>query len=693
MSIDNNKMQVDIENLFKQNVNDLSAIKELYRKLKEMEEKITQIKYIDSALAKKLKKEYENLKRIILDENVTLYLDKKIEVNTKLINDINEAISHFNLQLDNIKSNVKENYAKKSEIGTPLTAALKSQMTDTSKVYVYTGSEDGMTNGNWYSHNGNEWVSGGVYNSSAVSTTNKSYLINSKAEIVSDNKYVQGEGTLTTLTNSAFIKFDCYGITKIAYGRTRAFVQGEGVGYYDSQMNKIGYEKDFEVIKTVSGYTYYLLDLSKYQNVKYIITTRRYGDLWQVDYKFYNYYEFYSDGAYEISSKNIIDNEVRERVKSIYTNVEEIKPNYISKKTDILSKDYSLKGNGNVVSNNQYIKQTGDIVTNENSSYLKISCGGLSKVIYARTKQFVEGEGVGYYNEDLAKVGYETSFNLIKTENGYYYYLFDLTNYPGTKYILTTKQYSTLWAIDFKIYDYYNFYETESISTLLNCSLADIELRKKVKNIEEELNGSIVNHILKDKKWTIIGDSLSDETNVLPNRKYSTMIKELTGVNVQNLAHAGFGWKNGDNYFVEIAKSIATDSDILTFMGSINDKDYTLGTATDKTTDTIGGCINLAIDNAYNKNLGIKIGLISPIPSGSTNIPSNTDCFLHKLTVLMEEVANLRGVPFLDLFHSSNIRTNNTSFVSSYMLDDTHLNELGQEKFMVNRILSFITSI
>ena len=47
MSIENNKMQVDIENLFKQNVNDLTSIKELYRKLKEVEKKFLQIKYID----------------------------------------------------------------------------------------------------------------------------------------------------------------------------------------------------------------------------------------------------------------------------------------------------------------------------------------------------------------------------------------------------------------------------------------------------------------------------------------------------------------------------------------------------------------------------------------------------------------------------------------------------------------------
>ena len=70
MPKENNKMQVDIENLFKQNANDLSAIKELYRKLKEVEEKISQIEYINSTLVDKLKKDYEKFKSEILNENI-----------------------------------------------------------------------------------------------------------------------------------------------------------------------------------------------------------------------------------------------------------------------------------------------------------------------------------------------------------------------------------------------------------------------------------------------------------------------------------------------------------------------------------------------------------------------------------------------------------------------------------------------
>ena len=85
MAIDINKHEVDIDNLFKQNENDLNSIKELYRKLKEMEKKISQIKYIDTNLADKLKKDYEKLKKVILDENIQLQLDNKInEVNSQL---------------------------------------------------------------------------------------------------------------------------------------------------------------------------------------------------------------------------------------------------------------------------------------------------------------------------------------------------------------------------------------------------------------------------------------------------------------------------------------------------------------------------------------------------------------------------------------------------------------------------------
>ena len=70
MPIDINKHEVDIENLFKQNANDLSSIKELYRKIEELENKIEQINYINTKLVDKLKKDYEKFKNENLNGGV-----------------------------------------------------------------------------------------------------------------------------------------------------------------------------------------------------------------------------------------------------------------------------------------------------------------------------------------------------------------------------------------------------------------------------------------------------------------------------------------------------------------------------------------------------------------------------------------------------------------------------------------------
>ena len=110
MSYDINSQQVDIENLFKQNVNDLASIKELYRKLEEMEKKILQIKYINEVIGDKLKKEYESLKDLI--QNGTnqpgvsqTELNNKIsEINTRIDN-LNNEINEISSRLDNIVIN------------------------------------------------------------------------------------------------------------------------------------------------------------------------------------------------------------------------------------------------------------------------------------------------------------------------------------------------------------------------------------------------------------------------------------------------------------------------------------------------------------------------------------------------------------------------------------------------------------
>ena len=58
----------------------------------------------------------------------------------------------------------------RAAVGSPLVASTVAEMTNTGKVYVYTGSEAGYTAGNWYYWNGSAWVSGGVYNGYGFNT-------------------------------------------------------------------------------------------------------------------------------------------------------------------------------------------------------------------------------------------------------------------------------------------------------------------------------------------------------------------------------------------------------------------------------------------------------------------------------------------------------------------------------------------
>lgn len=60
--------------------------------------------------------------------------------------------------------------ARSSAYGSPLTASTAAGMIDKTRVYVYTGSETGYTNGHWYYWDGTAWADGGTYNSSGIQT-------------------------------------------------------------------------------------------------------------------------------------------------------------------------------------------------------------------------------------------------------------------------------------------------------------------------------------------------------------------------------------------------------------------------------------------------------------------------------------------------------------------------------------------
>ncbi len=72
---------------------------------------------------------------------------------------INSSISNLSTQVTALAS------------GSPTSVSTVASMTDTTKIYIYTGSETGYVAGNWYYYNGSAWTSGGVFGGVTASGT------------------------------------------------------------------------------------------------------------------------------------------------------------------------------------------------------------------------------------------------------------------------------------------------------------------------------------------------------------------------------------------------------------------------------------------------------------------------------------------------------------------------------------------
>ena len=110
-----------VEELQCQNSIDFQGIKNIKESIKKLKSEITKAKNLNNSINKKILSEYEKIKKIILDENVSVTLDNKISNVNKLLNDLksnvysledgqafekktNENIKAISSQLDNIAS-------------------------------------------------------------------------------------------------------------------------------------------------------------------------------------------------------------------------------------------------------------------------------------------------------------------------------------------------------------------------------------------------------------------------------------------------------------------------------------------------------------------------------------------------------------------------------------------------------------
>ena len=199
-------------------------------------------------------------------------------------------------------------------------------------------------------------------------------------------------------------------------------------------------------------------------------------------------------------------------------------------------------------------------------------------------------------------------------------------------------------------------------------------------------------------KWCCLGDSLT-EVNERTDKHYFDYVSDKTGVNIVNMGVGGTGYKRGENEnkaFYQRALTIPADTDVITIFGSGNDNTYfsSIGSPTDTGTNTLCGCINKTIDNIYSINPLIKIGIVSPTP-WINNQPNDNTKF-KDYTKALKDICELRGIPFLDLFHLSGFRPNEAEYRNLVFSKDdgngVHPNETGH-KIISSHFYNFLNSL
>lgn len=205
------------------------------------------------------------------------------------------------------------------------------------------------------------------------------------------------------------------------------------------------------------------------------------------------------------------------------------------------------------------------------------------------------------------------------------------------------------------------------------------------------------------KRWAAVGDSLT-ERNEKTTINYCDYIADKTAIEVVNMGQSGSGYKrkhDTNNAFYDRVSNVPTDCDVVTIFGSLNDIGAgTLGTVDDTISDdTVFGYVNATIDALYTAYPAVNLGIISPTPWKSSEPWDDTDA-ASVYAAGLKQICFNRGIPFLDLYHCSNLRpwdsTARDIFYSKDVVEGVnagcHPDEAGHKMF-APKIEAFLGSL
>ena len=235
---------------------------------------------------------------------------------------------------------------------------------------------------------------------------------------------------------------------------------------------------------------------------------------------------------------------------------------------------------------------------------------------------------------------------------------------------------------------------------LLNSGTADGDVKLFKGKIDKSKKG-----------FTVIGDSWTDPATLGSNPNWVDFCKQLFGekykteLDVINLGSGGTGFMaSGGRLGKYSDRDIPATYDTFVIFGSFNDAflSYEFGDVRTSAKGTFFGGMSDITNKIYATKPDAKILFVTPAPWGGINPKKtasigpqeNAAKFAEKYVDAMIEFAKYNSIPVLDLYHSSNLRPWDETFINNFYhgmneTDDTHANSDGHKR-IAPQIADFI---
>ena len=696
-TIDNAKN--DIQNLQDQNSYDFQEIKRVDGLIKDYDKRDLQAINMNNLINKKIQDDYENIKKTIIDENVSITLNKKIDENTNKITDVRQQSDTLDKKIDEITNKITDvssqldNKANKDDVarissGTPLFVNSESSMTDITKNYVNTND------GYLYTYNGTTFVKSNLkYQEMGLSdgqvTRNKTtfYKLSNKGNLFEKDKITSGKyinGSNGSWINQADLNESYY--IEIDVNKSYKFNFTSHITYFDKELNRISGYATISVSPDTNVTLINVPTNAKYVRMSVYTSRLDIAVFSEASYFDYNLKNLYIDNSLILTEKNIEDieydgykikNESISREKLDFSTLSEFNNLIVKNKIQYLGYLYSIDGSkiygdyGTIIFTVDELDLVHETYSYNFDSYI---------TFWSSDKTFISG----YMQASLGGVNKENLKNI--PDNVYYIYM---------SIYKSAEEYGVFANAKYFKHGLKTKYKDNSLVVLPN-------------NFNENIFSNIY-----DKSFLFFGDSWCVGNTSAPGGWADWLKNKHPSITKKNCGVHGADWEQCYSYWIENTEkwnSLSDDYDYIIIeaytnglYGTVSSLSKQLGTIDEYTYYNSVEEIEAALGNTFAKDLekciykiterwvGKKIGVMFPYKSVAMLKEDNA------FRVFREQVfkcCRKYNVPVFDNFDSCNIQSYRTDFVEKYYFeqDGTHLNSLGYD-LICPSIESWINSL